>query len=83
MENKMNFYYIADRRNANKIQKGHRRNKFYQSKSAVKSQLTSMKLALARSIQMTTDEEWAIERQEKLDNLVIMVVSGIPKELED
>lgn len=79
----MNFYYIADKREPDEIQKGHRRNKFYQSKRAVKSQFTAVKRALAMSIQTSRDEEWKKDRQDKLDNLVIMVVSGTPKELKD
>lgn len=79
----MNFYYIADKRNPNEIEKGNKRNKFYQSKGAVKAQLTARKHALGMSIQTTTNNEWREDLQNKLDNLTIMVVSGTPKELED
>ncbi len=79
----MNFYYIADKRNPNEIEKGNKRNQFYQNKGAVKARLTARKRALKMSIQTTTNEEWKEDLQNKLDNLVIMVVSGTPKELED
>lgn len=79
----MNFYYIADKRNPNEIEKGNKRNKFYQSKGAVKAQFTARKHALGMSIQVATNNEWKEDLQNKLDNLTIMVVSGTPKELED
>lgn len=78
----MDFYYIADKRKPNEIEHGNKRNKFYSSKGAVKAQLTAMKQALSMSVNLSQSEEWAQHRQDKLDNLTIMVVSGEPKELE-
>ena len=79
----MDFYYIADKRKPNEIEHGNKRNKFYSSKGAVKAQLTAMKQALAMSVNLSPSEKWAQHRQDKLDNLTIMVVSGEPRELEE
>ena len=77
----MDFYYIADRRKPNEIKQGNKRNKFYQKKGSVKAQHTAIKNDLTRYLSFG-DEEHRKYIQDEIDNLVIMVVSGEPKELE-
>lgn len=78
----MDFYYIADKRTPNEIKQGNKRNKFYQNKGAVKSQLTSTKRELQRLLSYGDDKRRQ-RIQEELDNLTIMIVSGEPRELDD
>lgn len=78
----MDFYYIADKRTPNEIKHGNKRNKFYQRKSSVKSQFTSTQRELKMHLSYGDDKRKQ-RIQEELDNLVIMVVSGEPRELND
>lgn len=74
----MKFYYIANRNTPETIYSGNKRNSFYASIRSAKAQLTAVKRDLSNRAKMYSDPKYEQESQD----MVIMVVAGIPEELK-
>lgn len=74
----MKFYYIANRNTPETIYSGNKRNSFYSNIRSAKAQLTAIKRSLNNRAKMYNNTKYEQESQD----MVIMVVAGIPEELK-